>query len=159
MSHSYEEIRAAALDVLAGREKVSYNSTQYEQLKRGVGEVFARRENHIQPGHFGASYPLDYTDSDIFLEVFWDLFRQGIITVGLNDANRGFPFFRVSQLGKRIIESQSDYFFHDVSTYEQIIRSEVPKINDVTLLYFKKAMQAFRSGCILSSMGINYLAF
>lgn len=151
MAHSYEEIRSAALDILAGRERVTYDASQYEHLKLGVGEVFARREGRIQAGTYGATYRLEAQDEEVFLELFWDLFRQGIITLGLNDANREFPFFRVTQLGRHIAESQSAYFFHDVSSYERIIRSEVPEINDVTLLYLKEAMQAFRSGCILSS--------
>lgn len=151
MPHSHEEIRAVALDILSGRESVAYEASQYEHLRLGIGEVFARREGKVQPGHFGAQYPLERADSEIFLEVFWDLFRQGIITLGLNDSNRQFPFFRVSKLGQQIADSNSVYFFHDVSSYEQAIRSEVPNINDVTLLYLKEAMQAFRTGCILSS--------
>lgn len=90
-------------------------------------------------------------DREILLEVFWDLFRQGIITLGLNDSNREFPFFRVSSHGKRILENQSSYFFHDVSTYEKLIRTEIPNIDDVTMIYLKEAMQAFRVGCVLSS--------
>lgn len=151
MPHSHEEIRAAALDILSGRESVHYEPSQYEQLRLGIGEVFARREGKIQTGHYGAQYSLDRADSEIFLEVFWDLFRQGIITLGLNDSNREFPFFRISKLGKQIAESSSVYFFHDVSSYEQAICSEVPNINAVTLLYLKEAMQAFRTGCVLSS--------
>ena len=76
-------------------------------------------------------------------EVFWDLFRQGIITLGLDDSNREFPFFRVSQLGKQIAESQSVYFFHDVSSYEQAISSEVPNLTVVTLLYLKEQCRHF----------------
>lgn len=151
MPHSHEEIRAAALDILSGRESVQYETSQYEHLRLGIREVFARREGKIQHGHHGAQYPIDRADSEIFLEVFWDLFRQGIITLGYNDSNREFPFFRVSKLGKQIADSNSVYFFHDVSSYEQAIRAEVPNINDVTLLYLKEAMQAFRTGCILSS--------
>jgi hypothetical protein len=151
MPHSHEEIRSAVLDIIAGREQVAYPPEQYEHLRLGVGEVFARREGHIQPGHHGATYPLDRPDNEIFLEVFWDLFRQGIITLGLNDANREFPFIRVTQLGRNIATSQSAYFFHDVSSYERAIRAEVPSINEITLLYLKEAMQAFRSGCILSA--------
>jgi len=151
MPHSHEEIRSIALDILAKRESVSYDPNQYENLKLGIGEVFARREGRIHPGHHGAPHPLDRADSEIFLEVFWDLFRQGVITLGLNDANREFPFFRVSQLGQRVADSHSAYFFHDVSTYESVIRTEVPKVNEVTLIYLKEAMQAFRSGCILSA--------
>lgn len=151
MPHSFEEIRAVALDILAGRERVAHEPSQYEHLKLGVGEVFARREGRIQPGHFGATYPLDHADQDFFLELFWDLFRQGIISLGLNDANREFPFFRVTSVGRSIAESQSAYFFHDVSAYERTIRENVPQISDVTLIYLKEAMQAFRSGCILSA--------
>ena len=85
------------------------------------------------------------------MEVFWDLFRQGFITLGLNDTNRAFPFFRLSRLGQRLIQNQDTYFFHDVTTYSKWLQDEVPDIDPVTLLYVKEALQAFRSGCILSS--------
>jgi hypothetical protein len=146
MPHSYEEIRSVALDILSGREQVRLEASNYESLRYAIAQVFARREGR-QPEYFR----LDNQDSEIFLELFWDLFRQGIITLGSNDANRQFPHFRVTQLGKNIAESQHTYFFHDVSSYERIIRSEIPGINEITLLYLKEAMQAFYSGCILSS--------
>jgi hypothetical protein len=151
MPHSYEEIRSVALDILAGREHVAYEPSQYQHLLIGIGEVFARREGRIQPGHFGATHTPDHQDRETFLEVFWDLFRQGVITLGLNDSNREFPFFRVTRLGEHIADSQSAYFFHDVDSYQQAIANEVPGINEITLLYLKEAMQAFRSGCILSA--------
>ena len=151
MPHSYEEIRAVALDIVAGREQVSIPANQYEHLSLGIGEVFARRESRIQHGHFGATYPLDPQDREILLELFWDLFRQGLITLGINDSNREFPFFRPTKLGAELAAGQAAYFFHDVGSYEAAIRREVPEIHDVTLLYLKEAMQAFRSGCILSS--------
>jgi hypothetical protein len=146
MPHSYEEIRSVALDILSGREQVSIEASNYVNLRYVIAEVLARREGrqseHIQ---------LDNKDRDIFLEVFWDLFRQGIITLGKNDSNPQFPHFRTTKLGKQIADSQSAYFFHDVSSYERIILSEIHSINDVTLIYLKEAMQAFYSGCILSS--------
>lgn len=90
-------------------------------------------------------------DRELFLEVFWSLFREGIITLGLNDANREFPFFRVTEFGRRIIAHQQAYFFHDVSSYEALITSEIPSLDVVTLLYLKEAMQSFRTGCVLAS--------
>lgn len=151
MPHSYEELRAAALDILTSRECVGYEPNQYEHLSLGLGEIFARREGRIQPGHFGANYPLDAQDKETLLELFWDLFRQGIITLGLNDNNREFPFFRLTQSGQRAAAGGDAYFFHDVSSYEGAIRREVPEIDDATLVYLKEAMQAFRSGCLLSA--------
>lgn len=151
MPHSYEELRSVALDILAGREKAPYEPTQYEHLSLGIGQVFAQREGRIQPGHFGATYSLDRQDKETLLELFWDLFRQGVITLGLNDANREFPFFRLTKLGQQMAQGQATYFFHDVSSYEAAICREVTDINEVTLLYLKEAMQAFRSGCMLSA--------
>ncbi len=76
---------------------------------------------------------------------------EGIITLGSDDNNREFPHFRVSRMGQRIINHQDTYFFHDVDTYAKLITAEVPAIDPVTLVYVKEAMQAFRSGCILSA--------
>ena len=151
MPHTYEELRAAALDILAQREQVPYEPSQYEHLSLGIGQVFARREGRVQTGHFGAAYPLDAQDKELLLELFWDLFRQGIISLGMNDSNREFPFFHLTRLGQQLAQGQEAYFFHDVSSYEAAIRKEVPSIDDTTMLYLKEAMQAFRAGCMLSA--------
>lgn len=148
MAHSYEEIRKVAIELLAGNERPNYSLTQYEHFRLSVGGVFARRTGaEGDPQH----PPLDIEDNEIFLEVFWDLFRQGIITLGLNHNSPNFPWFRVTGFGKKILENQSGYFFHDVSSYENVIKSEIPSINENTLLYLKEAMQSFRSGCMLSA--------
>ena len=153
MQHSYEEIWAAALDILSGRERnLPYEPSQFGNLGIGVAEVFARRE---RPGMAQAgsrsAHQLTSADGEVFLEVFWDLFREGVITLGLNDMNKEFPFFRLSRLGKKLIESQDTYFFHDVGTYSALLQSQIPRIDSVTLLYVKEALQAFRAGCLLSS--------
>jgi hypothetical protein len=153
MNHSYEEIRAAVLDILSGREgNLPYEPTNYGSLGIGVAETFARRE---RPAHelqgSRRAFTLSSPDGDLFLEVFWNLFREGIITLGLNDSNPQFPHFRLSRLGKSLIENQDTYFFHDVSTFSRLLQDQVPAIDPVTLLYVKESLQAFRSGCILSS--------
>jgi hypothetical protein len=153
--HSFEEIRAVCLDLLAGRERGAYDLTQYQNLLIGVAQVLDRREGgtggreYQGGGTFGPSLSAD--DRELFLEVFWALFREGIITLGLNDSNRQFPFFRVTQFGSRMISHGESYFFHDVSSYERLTRAEVPQIDDTTILYLKEAMQSFRAGCILAA--------
>jgi hypothetical protein len=151
--HSFEEVRAVALDLLAGREKGTLPLTIYQHLKVGVGEVFVRREDpsvRLVGGNPNFTHLSD-NDSELFLEVFWSLFREGIITLGLNDMNRDFPHFRVTEFGRRLIVHQQAYFFHDVSSYERAIRMEVPAIDDITVLYLKEAMQSFKTGCVLAS--------
>jgi hypothetical protein len=152
--HSFEEIRSAALDVLSKREKVDYPPNQYAHVESGVAEVLARREGTTdRTGNIfrGGEARLSVRDQEVFLEVFWGLFQQGIIVLGYDPANNGFPWCRLSAYGKRVLESSDLYFFHDVSTYENQIRREISSIHDVTLLYLKEAMQAFRAGCMLSA--------
>lgn len=153
MDHTYEELRAVALDVLAKREKTRWPPDQYENLMLGVADVLYRREVNSQhrPQPSGGSALLSAADRELLLEVFWGLFREGAITIGMNDSNREFPFFRVSAFGRRILEGQQAYFFHDVSSFTKTIQTEVPKIDSVTMMYLQEGMQAFRSGCILSS--------
>lgn len=151
MNHSYEEIRDACLDVISGREKTSWGFGQYENLRQSVAELFVRRSGNAQSVQFGQQFELSSDESEMFREVFWDLFRQGVITLGLNDSNSEFPFFKVSQFGARIMQNQNAYFFHDVSSYSHLVQTNIPSIDQVTLLYLQEAMQAFKSGCILSA--------
>ena len=150
MDHSYEEIRRVAIDVIADREKIRRPPNQYVNLRNGVAEVLQRRDGSPKDPH-GRDPNLSTDDREIYLEVFWDLFRQGIITLGLNDGSPQFPFFRISSFGKEIIEHEDVYFFHDLSSYEGMIRDNIPDIDDQTVLYLKEAMQAFLVGCRLSS--------
>jgi hypothetical protein len=82
---------------------------------------------------------------------FGGLFREGIITLGLNDNNREFPFFRVSSFGQHLLADGTAYFFYDVTSYTKVITDAVPNINKVTLVYLQEAMQAFKAGCLLSA--------
>ncbi|MCA9088024.1 MAG: hypothetical protein KDA90_05240 [Planctomycetaceae bacterium] len=150
MDHSYEEIRNVVLDILAGREKTAYEPSQFQHMLLGIGEVLERREGTTKPDRHHRAEP-SHADRELFPEVFWDLFRQGVITLGLDDSNREFPFFKVSQFGKRILEDENTYFFHDRTTYTTLIKSNVPHINDITLLYLQEAMQSFKSGCMLAA--------
>jgi hypothetical protein len=144
MSYSYEEIRVAALDLITGREKAQYPIDQFQHLVLGVGVVLAKRDGK-QPG------ALNKQEKETLLELFWDLFRQGIITLGIDDNNRQFPFFRLTRSGQQIASGVNSYFFHDDSSYEAAIRLAVPGINEATLVYLREAMQSFRSGCLLSA--------
>lgn len=150
MNHSYEELRDVILDLLSRQEKGGYGLNQYEHLATGVAEVFKRRGDGQQATTYG-NPQLDVEEKELTREIFWDLFRQGIITLGCNDSNQNYPFYRVSHYGQKVLDNQETYFFYDVSSYEQAIKKEVQEIDDTTLIYLKEAMQAFRVGCLLSS--------
>lgn len=151
--HSHEEVRAAALDVISGRVKTHWEyCSQFEELALAIAQVLSERDGvHTSIGNVTGGYSLYPTEAESLREIFWDFFRQGIVTLGLDAANPNFPFFRVSKFGKRLIERNDTYFFHDVSSYAEVIKTEIPNINEVTLLYLQEAMQAFQTGCLLSA--------
>lgn len=117
MDHTYEEIRKAAIEVLAN----GGGSSQYNTLKENVSKLIEQREggDKQQSGQITNTYgprisgssSLSDKDRNLLLEVFWNLFREGIITLGINDQNAEFPWFRVSEFGKNILKHQEPYFF------------------------------------------------
>lgn len=147
--HSYEEVREATLHLL--RKRYLSTGSQYRNLESDLAEFFNRKGEGSRFTDVLGGSVLPPADAEVFLEVFWDLFRQGIITLGANASNPEFPFFRVSASGRRILEGGDSYFFHDISSYERVIKREIPELDSVTLIYLKEAMQAFLAGCVLSS--------
>ena len=152
MDHSYEEIRNVVIEIFAERENVMHGS-QYGRLLRGAAQVFHRREGSkpLAPSILHHEPHLSGNDEELTREVFWDLFRQGIITLGSDNANPEYPWFKVSSFGKKVLDNQNPYFFHDLESYTKLIRTNVPAINDITLLYLQEAMQSFKSGCMLAA--------
>ncbi|HEX5719700.1 MAG TPA: hypothetical protein VF179_26325 [Thermoanaerobaculia bacterium] len=138
------------IHLLSGHLRRSYGN-QYRSLEQAVAEEFQQRGESSGMRSLMGGEVLSPKDSDLLLEIFWDLFRQGIITLGLDSANPAFPFFRVSGFGRQVLANQDPYFFHDLKSYEAIVNQRIPGIDKTTLLYMKEAMQAFLSGCLLSS--------
>lgn len=105
MNHSYEEIRSAAFEILSERAPSTYPLNQYPHLKIEVGKVLDAYDK--LPPKPPSSYPADSAltkeDAETLREVFWDLFRQGILTLGKDETNNTFPFFRVTSHGVKAV--------------------------------------------------------
>jgi|HubBroStandDraft_5_1064220.scaffolds.fasta_scaffold107012_2 hypothetical protein len=150
--HSYEEIREVVIDILVKRETTTYEPNQWANLSSGVAEVFGRRtavpgrpqNRHDQPR-------LHPYDAELVRDVFWDLFRQGFITLGLNDSNPGWPWFRLSHYGQNALLTQSPYRFHDTTSYLNLVKTEIPDISTEALSYLDEAVAAFYADCLLAS--------
>jgi len=153
MSHSYEEIRDATFKVISEDTGSTSSLEQYNNLKIKVGETLDKYDNI--PPKPRTSYPADNAlsieDSEILREVFWDLFRQGIVTLGKDEFNHSFPFFKVTSWGKKAVSENDCYFITDTTLFEKLVRKEIPNIDDISILYLKESFQAFRSGCLISS--------
>lgn len=149
VQHDYEEIRDIVVDILLKRESVEFEISQWVNLVAGVGQVLARRAGTVLPP--GQQYRLHPNDSELVRDVFWDLFRQGFITLGLNDPNPAWPFFRLSHFGQKALLTQSPYRFHDTSSFLDMVKAEVPDISPEAILYLDEAIVTFYAGCMLAT--------
>ncbi|HHT9104923.1 MAG TPA: hypothetical protein ACFYD7_03525 [Candidatus Wujingus californicus] len=153
MSHSYEEIRSATFEVLSGRNSTSCSLDEYCHLKIEVGKALDKYDGlpPKPPSTYPADNALTKEDAETLGEVFWDLFRQGILTLGKDEYNNAFPFFRATSHGRKAVREGDTYFISDTTVFEQRVKSEIPNIDDISILYLKESFQAFRSGCLISS--------
>lgn len=86
--HSYEEVRGIAIDVLLQRP-----SGQFSEFIEDAGQILLKKHGAWPPRNTGAMYEgaaalLHRDDPPLVLEAFWDLFRQGAVTLG-RDAQQG----------------------------------------------------------------------
>lgn len=118
LSHSYEEVRAIAIDVLLARQ-----IGQFNEFLEDIGRTLLQRQGAwpLPVRLTGVAYPgmgtlLHPNDVSLVQEIFWDFFRQGAITLG-RDANLpGWPGYRLTRFGHQITQS-TPFRFHDTNTY------------------------------------------
>jgi hypothetical protein len=147
--HSYEEIREVVIAILLGDENTRFPPEQWSNLTSGVAEVISRRQGTTDVG--GVQFPtLHPHDSELIRDVFWDLFRQGFITLGLNDSNAEWPFFRLSHFGQTALKNQNPYRFHDTNTYIALAKNAGGDLSQSTIVYLEEAVAAFYADCLLS---------
>lgn len=152
--HDYEEIREVVVDVLS---KASTNGVnQFAGVLEHTARTLARRHNAppLPTGmaYAGADSQLHPNDSNIVLEVVWDLFRQGVVTLGLNSSNPGWPWLRLSRFGQQALQHQSPFRFHDSSGFLKVLHAEVPDISAAAVVYLEEAVAAFYADCLLASL-------
>jgi hypothetical protein len=119
-------------------------------LERDIGSQWSP-----PPGQTGVAYPgisafLNPEDTAGILEAFWDLFRQGAVTLGHGASQPGWPAYRLTRLGQRIAK-QSPYRFHDTQSYVALIKSYAPDISPEAISYLEEASAAFYADCLLAS--------
>ena len=80
----------------------------------------------------------------------WDLFRQGIVTLGANAANPGWPWLRLSRFGECALQ-QSPYRVHNKAGFMKALLSEVADVSPNAIVYYREAVAAFYMDCLLST--------
>ena len=105
-NHSYEEIRGLAIDALLARTAGQFNEL-LEDICRTILQKYKRWP--LPPQMTGIASPgagtiLHPEDTALVQEVFWDLFRQGAVTLGRDAIHPGWPAYRLTRFGHQIAQ-------------------------------------------------------
>ena len=151
--HSYEELRGVVIDILLAKEHVPHGVGLYENLVKGVAEVLVRRgaEYKDEPYTSPNITRLGQSDIELVRDIFWDLFRQGIITLGRDENSEHWPWFRLSHHAKETLAKQSPYRFHDETSYLKLVRNEAPDVSPEAAAYLSEAIATYYADCLLAS--------
>lgn len=150
--HSYEEVRDAVVSVLLQPDGSGYPS-QFGSLVAAVGMNFHARTPRESGGIsvYTPGNDLHPADAEIVREVFWDLFRQGHITLGLNNSNPAYPFFKLSRFGRENLGTAAQNRFHDTASFMRLVLARAPDLAPGTANYLEEAVASFYAGCYLSA--------
>jgi hypothetical protein len=148
--HSYEELREVVINVLLDANENGVNRFE-KLLEHSALELLKQDEpQHGQHFSYGSAAPLHPNDAELVLEIVWDLFRQGILTLGLNASKPGWPWLRLSRLGECVLQ-HGPYRFHNKAEFMKALRSEAIDISPDAIVYLREAVAAFYTDCLLST--------
>ena len=149
--HSYEELRQVVINVML---EANHNGVdRFEKLLDKTALELCNQDlvEHGQQ-HFscGSTTQLHPNDAELVLEIVWDLFRQGILTLGSNVSNPGWPWLRLSRFGEYALQ-QGPYRFHNKAEFMKVLRSEATDLSPDSFVYLREAVSAFYTDSLLST--------
>lgn len=136
MNIEYERLRYFVIEVL---RKNSYNS--FHKVTISV-ESLARTEGLLPPNH--------NINEENIREIMHDLYIQGIIVFGLNSSNPGWPWFKITEYGKKCL-TENEIIPYDPDGYLKKLRESISNIDEVIIAYVIESLQAFLRGCYMAS--------
>jgi len=149
--HSYEELREVVINVMLEADVNGVN--RFEKLLEKTALELCKQGGleHAQQ-HFahGAAAQLHPNDAELVLEIVWDLFRQGIVTLGSNPSNPGWPWLRLSRFGEYALQ-HAPYRFHNKAEFMKALRAEATDLAPDTVVYLREAVAAFYTDCMLAT--------
>lgn len=148
-THSYEEIYDAVVDLLLGEAWSAHRPTQFNGLLQDTARYFANGGRPGQQASF--SIALHPQDQEFVRDVFWDLFRLGYITLGINNSNPEYPWFRLSHRGQKHLQSREPWKFHDTTSYFTLLKNQGIEISEMSQVYLDEALQSFYAQCPLAA--------
>jgi len=149
--HSYEELRDVVIDIMLEHDRDA--ADRFDKLLEQTAVALFKRDSSVrgqQCFSHGSATQLHPNDADLVLEIVWDLFRQGILTLGASASNPGWPWLRLTRFGEAALQQGSDGF-HNKAGFMKALRFAVIDVSPDAVVYIREAVAAFYMDCLLST--------
>ena len=149
--HCHGDLREAIIDVMLEGGDHGVNSFE-ALLEKTALELNKRNGLLVGRQHYshGPASQLHPNDSQLALEIVWDLVRQGILTFGVSGSNPAWQSLRLSRFGEYALR-QSPHRFHNNTGFMKALRSGAADISPDAVVYLREAVTAFYTDCLLST--------
>ncbi len=143
----YSQTRMAALAALQRAPK-----TQWEGFVRLVSQLAFELGFVTDPAGLGRQPTelLSAEDKEQLREVFWALFIEGVVILGMDRNNNAWPFFCVTEYGTRVIAA-GEVLPHDPDGYLNRLEADCPGFDPISRIYVSESLQCFLRGNYLGA--------
>ena len=120
---------------------------QYELLKGAVAGVAQQRDLPVDVSSpFGGATQVGLRQEDLrcFREMIWSLVVEGLVTIGVNDANPQWPWLSLTEYGEKYAK-EGQVTPYDPDGYLKSL-TEVGVLDPMERRYIPQALAAFRKG-------------
>jgi hypothetical protein len=134
MAIEVEEMRSCVIEALRRTPR-----TQYVNLEIETAVVARERGLPMQQNH---ECHLQRQDLRRFREMVWALVIEGVMTIGMDDANPQWPFLSLTEYGEQVVLDRETTPY-DPSGYLRAMINDAP-FDDIENRYLSQALVAFR---------------
>ena len=147
--HSYEELRQVVINLMLDARDNGVDRFE-KLLEKTALELRGQDGEGPQLFFCDPAAELHPNDAELVLEIVWDLFRQGILSLGANLSNPGWPWLRLTRFGECALQ-QGPYRCHNKAEFMKALRAETIDLSPNSVVYLREAVSAFYTDCLLST--------
>lgn len=151
---TFEELRKIVLQALNKYREAGANHLQFGGFSSEVAHELLDIQGRLKnPGHVTVHYGFGLSSENQrhFLQLFWQFFREGIISLGSDIENPQFPFFHLTEKGNASLDGAGTFDFYNEDSYIKRIKNEVPNLPNSAEVYLREAVLAFYNDLLHSA--------
>ena len=148
---SYDEIRRVVLSVIKKKNFNQYSNIESQMADVLLSQNFIQKTDNYSTVSSYSTISLSSSDTDKVNQVVWDLIIERILTIGYNGCNDEWPFLRLTEQGKRIVESGDTILIYDIDGMLKKLKTTIPDIDPIIVTYFSECLNTYRIDALLAS--------